>query len=68
MELKGTHGTMNCFKHCVDPNEMAHNEPSHLDLHCLAFFCDILVNHILGLGQFQIFRDEIRVFRWMSVV
>ena len=20
---------------CVDPDEMAHNEPSHLDLHCL---------------------------------
>ena len=21
----------------VDPDEMAHNEPSHLDLHCLPF-------------------------------
>ena len=22
----------------VDPDEMAHNEPSHLDLHCLPFW------------------------------
>ena len=23
------------FANSVDPDEMAHNEPSHLDLHCL---------------------------------
>ena len=25
------------FAHCVYPDETAHNEPSHLDLHCLPF-------------------------------
>ena len=25
------------FANSVDPDEMAHNEPSHLDLHCLPF-------------------------------
>ena len=25
------------FENSVDPDEMAHNEPSHLDLRCLPF-------------------------------
>ena len=25
------------FANRIDPDEMAHNEPSHLDLHCLPF-------------------------------
>ena len=25
------------FANSVDPDETAHNEPSHLDLHCLPF-------------------------------
>ena len=32
----------NTFTNSVDPDEMAHNEPSHLDLHCLSIciqFC-----------------------------
>ena len=28
----------------VDPDEMAHNEPSHLDLHCLPFCLDYLTD------------------------
>ena len=26
------------YANIVDPDEMAHNEPSHLDLHCLPFW------------------------------
>ena len=28
------------FANSVDPDEMAHNEPSHQDLHCLPFCFD----------------------------
>ena len=29
----------------VDPDEMAHYEPSHLDLHCLPFCSSLLTNY-----------------------
>ena len=30
---------INTFANCVDRDETAHNEPSHLDLHYLQFCC-----------------------------
>ena len=30
------------FANCVDLDEVAHNEPPHLDLHCLPFSLRIL--------------------------
>ena len=27
-----------CMANSVDPDEMAHDEPSHLDLHCLQWY------------------------------
>ena len=33
--LKGSNTTIAEFANGVDPDKMAHNEPSHLDLQCL---------------------------------
>ena len=44
----------------VDPDEMAHNEPSHLDLHCMPFcFCFYTETSILGNGH-------VLIQRWKS--
>ena len=39
------------FGNSVDPNEVAHHEPPHLDLHCLPFSLCILILNMISLGQ-----------------
>ena len=34
------------FANSIDPDEMAHNEPSHQDLHCLPFCFDFMTEYI----------------------
>ena len=46
------------FANSVDPDEMAYNEPSHLDLHCLPF-CSCFITNTLQNGH-------ARIQRWMS--
>ena len=44
------------FANSVDPDEMAHNEPSHLDLHCLQKYL-LLFARLIGLSIFSKDRD-----------
>ena len=37
LTLKGSNTTIAKFANTADPDETAHNEPSHLDLQCLPF-------------------------------
>ena len=38
----------------VDPNEMAHNEPSHQNLHCLPFcHCFLTSTPVSNCGHFR---------------
>ena len=37
LTLSSLQSNVDTFVNSVDPNEMAHNEPSHQDLNCLAF-------------------------------
>ena len=41
---------------CVDPDETAHKEPSHQDLHCLPFSFDFLLTFLfatMGMSKFN---------------
>ena len=46
------HNKFGTLANSVDPDEMAHDEPSHLDLHCLPFYsvCAYFVNPHKSLG------------------
>ena len=46
------------FANSVDPDEVAHNEPPHLDLHCLPSSLRILNMIQLGLNIFWKMADE----------
>ena len=37
LTLSAQHNNTNTSANSVDPDETAHNEPSHLDLRCLPF-------------------------------
>ena len=43
------------FANSVDPDEVAHNEPPHLDLHSLSLILKFILN-IIKLGQ-KVFRN-----------
>ena len=38
LTLSSLQTNMDTFVNSVDPDETAHNEPSHQDLHCLPFY------------------------------
>ena len=46
------------FANSVDLDEVAHNEPPHLDLHCLPSSLRILNMILLGINIFRKFADE----------
>ena len=46
------------FANSVDLDEVAHNEPPHLDLHCLPSALRILNMIYLGLNIFLKFADK----------
>ena len=49
---------MYTFANNVDPDEMAHHEPSHQDLHCLPdIWYSILHQHVCSNKTGEIFRD-----------
>ena len=37
------------YANSVDPDEMAHNEPSHQDPHCLQFYFDFGLKPLFGI-------------------
>ena len=55
----------NCFANSVDPDEMACNEPSHQDLHCLPFCFEFCLWPLFGAIVLTWFKDE-RVHCWNS--
>ena len=44
----------------ADPDETAHNEPSHLDLHCLLFASRVLTDIPIGVSKFKVGRQKVR--------
>ena len=46
------------FEYSVDLNEVAHNEPPHVDLHCLLSSLSILNMILLGFNILRKFADE----------
>ena len=51
------------FANNVDPDEMAHDEPSHQDLHCLPFCSWLTTNFLLGVMDVSEYRDGRIYFR-----
>ena len=50
---------MYTFANNVDPDKMAHYEPSHQDLHCLPdIWYSVLHQHVCSNGAGEIFRDR----------
>ena len=46
------------FEYSVDLDEVAHNEPPHVDLHCLLSSLSILNMILLGFNILRKFADE----------
>ena len=51
------------FANNVDPDEMAHDEASHQDLHCLPFCSWLTTNFLLGVMDVSKYRDGRVYFR-----
>ena len=45
------------FENSADPDEMAHNEPSHQDLHCSAVCLDFRLRPLFGTMVLTRFKD-----------
>ena len=45
---------MQVFANSIDPDETAHNEPSHLDLRCLTFTRDVRNESLISIWRLQI--------------
>ena len=57
------------FANSVDPDKMAHNEPSHQDLHCFPFYFDFLLTSLFTTVDTSKFKAGICHFRnlgWLT--
>ena len=55
LTLSAQQASTDAYANSVDPDEMAHNEPSHQDLHCLPFCFSVYIEMpIFNNGPVQI--------------
>ena len=55
------------FANSADPDEVAHNEPSHLDLHCLLFCSCTLTDTLFAIMNMSKFKGGRVHFRYSEV-
>ena len=68
LSLKAPNTTKAEFANTADPDEMAHNEPSHLDLKCLPSSHLIFNIKQFELKVFGNFADFILLFAFLALI
>ena len=56
--LSTMYNSTDTYANSIDPDEMAHNEPSHQDLHCLPFCFDFSLTSIFATMDTSQFNDR----------